>query len=213
MLLVDLAGGDQTRILGVEPHGPGLSGWLGHENPPPDALARLEQSVVERVSLLPFVGAGNRRAESSGYANGDRDLGERLSLLAHLLAADDRLVIVDLGVRAPTGPDLIELAHTLLTDVAERSTLVTRLCYLALAAAMELPVPDDVIVVADPDRALRTTDVASALRAPVSSIRWDPAVARAVDSGLLTRRLPRTLNRIPLVLPSPVDAERVKTHR
>lgn len=204
VLLVDVAGGDQATILGVEPTGPALLGWLRHPNPPPDALARLELPVVDNLRLVPFR-SSDRIADAPRKSGGDVDFSERVALLAHLLAADDRLVVVDLGlpgrVASEPGPELGPVGpgsmHTAIVGVAERSTLVTRLCYLALARAMEQPVPDDVIVVAEPDRALRLGDVEAALRVPVTTIRWDPAVARAVDSGLLTRRLPRALRRIP----------------
>lgn len=205
VLLVDLAGGDQARILGVEPEGPGLLRWLRHANPPPDSLARLELSVADRLALLPFRGSAHGQSDQADPPPDESDLDERLNLLAHLLAADDRLVVVDLGSAGrhrldTSGWSCPPLVPTVL-GVAERSTLVTRLCYLALVQAIDQPVPDDVIVVSEPDRALRVADVEAALRAPVAAVRWDPAVARAVDSGLLVRRLPRALHRIPLAAP------------
>ncbi len=218
VLLVDLAGGDQARILGVEPGGAGLARWLRHPNPPPDSLGRLEMAVSERVALLPHHGAGGRsggQREADGSLGPRFDVGERINLLAHLLAADDRRVIVDLGLAESHHRETVSSplsisasAFPAVVAVAERSTLVTRLCYLAIAAAMDLPVPDDVVVVAEPDRALRATDVEAALRVPVNTVRCDPAVARAVDSGLLTRRLPRSLHRIPLTVSSSVEARR-----
>lgn len=210
VLLVDLAGGDQARILGVEPEGPGLTRWLRHPNPPPDSLARLEVPVAADIALLPFRGSDLAADVSTGSPPDDVDLGERWVLLAHLLAADERLVVVDLGLglvpwaASHAGPDPVS-ASVAIAGVAERCTLVTRLCYLALARAMEQPVPDDVIVVAEPDRALRVADVEAALRVPVAAIRCDPAVARAVDAGLLTRRLPRALRRIPLAVAGAAD--------
>ena len=215
VLLVDAAGGDLSRILGVEPRGPGLTRWLSHPNPPPDSLARLEVPATDGVSLLPYRGLGPGGGDvasgspespespvspgspespvSPDSPGGGVDAEGRWRLLAELLAADERLVVVDLGLASPVSGS----AFRAIGGVARRSTLVTRLCYLALARAMEQPVPDDVIVVAEPDRALRVSDVEAALRVPVATIRWDPAVARAVDSGLLTRRLPRALHRIP----------------
>ncbi len=208
VLLVDLAGGDLARILGVEPAGPGLVRWLRHPNPPPDALTRLELPVADGLALLPLRGS-DQRAVVDTAPGPVVDLGERLTVLAHLLAADDRAVIVDLGVQrsgasVACGVSVAALAP--IGAVAERSTLVTRLCYLSVAAAMDLPVADDVIVVAEPDRALRIGDVSAALRAPVTTVRWDPAVARAVDAGLLTRRLPRALARLPLAVDAPAAA-------
>ncbi len=192
-LIVDLAGGDQATILGVEPRGRGLRHWLGHPNPPPDSLARLEVPVIDGLQLLPCQGARRPADEPVPV--------DRVALLAGLLADDVRTVIVDLGVlserdqadeRSPGRSVAPFLA------AADRSTVVTRLCYLGLSLALERPVPDDVIVVSEPDRALRPADVGAALRAPTTTVRWDPAVARAVDTGLLTRRLPRALLRLPV---------------
>ena len=204
VLLVDLAGGDQARVLGVDPSGTGLAGWLAHPNPPPDSLARLEVPATKHLSLLPFHG-GRRSFGAAGLGIGaEVDVEERLSLLAQLLAADDRPVVVDLGVahRGRAGSVMSSGPFSAVVAVAERSSLVTRLCYLALTAAMELPVPDDIVVVTEPDRALRLSDVEAALGVPVAALRWDPAVARAVDSGLLANRLPRLLRRIPLADPA-----------
>lgn len=206
VLLVDLAGGDQARILGVEPKGAGLVRWLGHTNPPPDSLARLEQAVADGLFLLPFCGPDPDRTDSVDSHDGGVDLDDRLSLLARLLAADERLVVVDLGLpgrpAVGTSGSTCSPAFPALLDVAERSTLVTRLCYLALVRTMEQPVPDDVLVVVEPDRALRVADVEAAMRVPVATVRWDPAVARAVDAGLLVRRLPRALHRLPVPTPT-----------
>jgi hypothetical protein len=51
-----------------------------------------------------------------------------------------------------------------------------------------------VVVVEEPGRALVSRDVADVLAAPVmATVPLDPAVARAVDAGVLARRLPRVL--------------------
>jgi hypothetical protein len=57
--------------------------------------------------------------------------------------------------------------------------------------------PSEVVVVREPGRSLSRHDIESALGAPVrAEIEADPAVARAVDAGLLmARRLPRSLER------------------
>ena len=83
-----------------------------------------------------------------------------------------------------------------LIAAAQHRLLVTRACYLALRRAAGSPFsPTGVIVVLEPGRALRTQDIAYATQAPVAAeINLDPAVARAVDAGLLATRLPRTLS-------------------
>ncbi len=179
-LLVDL-NGDLPAILGVDAEGPGLADWFRSEQPPADALHRLEVSVSDRLSLLPTGGC---------HPAGTTD---RFRLLARLLASEGRRVVVDVGTSS--------IAAVALLNAAERSVLVTRACYIALRRAQTGPPPDDVVLVVEPGRALRRSDVAAALDTPVTaSIPWDPAVARAVDAGLLESRLPRSLNKLKVVL-------------
>ena len=67
-----------------------------------------------------------------------------------------------------------------------------RPCYLAVRRAVAVtPRPTGLIVLSEPGRALRRADIESALGLPVAAeLTIDPAVARAVDAGLLTTRLP-----------------------
>jgi len=78
---------------------------------------------------------------------------------------------------------------------ARRSILVTRACYLAMRRAMRAPLrPTGVVIVREPGRVLSTTDIEQVVGAPVTAVvEVDPAVARAVDAGLLAGRLPRSL--------------------
>ena len=213
VLLVDLAGGDLSTILGVDDPEVGLVDWLHQRNPPPDGLTRLEVGVRDRIRLLPFGGrrleaaldgqpAGHRCRAGASHQPGDGSLSTSIELLARILAFEERPVVIDLGcVAGPTAtcPSLSSALSPAFLTKAARSTLVTRLCYLGVRRAMELPPPDDVIVVTEPDRALRPPDVAKALGVSnVVSIRSDPSVARAVDAGLLAVRLPRPLRGVPL---------------
>jgi hypothetical protein len=53
-----------------------------------------------------------------------------------------------------------------------------------------------VVLIAEPGRALTKRDIENSLSAPIeATVSLDPAIARAVDSGLLTTRLPRVLFR------------------
>ncbi len=180
-LLVDLAG-DQPAILGVTAEGDGLAAWYIAEAPPPDALSRLEVEVSPTLSLLPL---GTRRAVACP---------SRYRVLASLLAEDRRSVVVDIGCDS--------IPAVALLGAADRSVLVTRACYLALRAAGFGPNADDVLLVEEPGRALRKSDVAAALGVPVTvTVPWDPAVARAVDAGLMAvGRLPRQLRRVEALL-------------
>lgn len=175
-LLVDLAG-DIPSILGIaEPSGPGVSQWLrAGPSAPPDALARLETRVTGGLALI---------HRGGGLGPGSADL------LLQVLAASGRNVVVDCGNLAAEGG---AGAARQVAAEATRSLLVTRPCYVTLrrsvAAAFS---PSGVVVVREPWRVLSDQAVAEALQAPVvMSIDVDPAIARAVDSGLLVSRLPR----------------------
>jgi len=73
---------------------------------------------------------------------------------------------------------------------------VLRPCYLALRRAVSTRLRvDGVILVNEPGRALSKRDVASVLSAPiVAEVELDPRLARVIDAGLLTTRLPSSMN-------------------
>ncbi|MET0460529.1 MAG: hypothetical protein ABW195_14855 [Ilumatobacteraceae bacterium] len=173
-LLVDLDG-ELPAVLGLpEPSGQGVADWLGSDAPP-DALDDLAVFVDRTTRLIPR-GSGPVDLRATRWG----ELGEWLT--AHPAA------FVDTGTHPPP-LDLLD------GDV--RSLLVTRACYLALRRAVTAPCrPDGVVLVHEAGRALRAPDVARAVGAPVvASVSIDPAVARAVDAGLLSTRLPRLLTR------------------
>ena len=176
-LLVDL-GGDVPTALGIpDPAGPALVDWLAADGAPVDALGRLEVEVSEGVRLL---------ARGEGPLPDDP---ARIELLAGLLAADERPVVVDCGLIP--GPGLP------LAAAGALSLLVLRPCYLALRRALAAPVrPSGVVLVTEKQRALGRTDVEAVLGVPVRAVvQVDPVIARAVDAGLLLHRLPRGLER------------------
>lgn len=175
-LLVDLAG-DAPAVLGRrDPDGPGLAGWLAAGEAPVGALGRLEVPVAPGLALL---------ARGPGPLAGGRG-----PVLAALLGSDPRQVVADCGT-APAGP-AADLAAA-----GEPSLLVTRPCFLSLRRAVAAPLrPTGVVLVDEPNRSLTRADVQTALGVPVVSVvQLDPAVARAVDAGLLASRLPRGLAR------------------
>jgi hypothetical protein len=177
-LLVDLAG-DVPAVLGVpDPPGPGVADWLAAgESVPTDGLARLEVVVADGVALVPRGG-------------GPVDVAGRGEVLGALLAADPRPVVVDCGA-APIGVPLAVAA------AATHSLLVLRPCYLALRRALASPLrPSGVVLIDEAGRALGRRDVEDALGVPVRAVvAHDPRIARAVDAGLLARRLPGVLER------------------
>jgi hypothetical protein len=173
-LLIDVAG-DAPAALGIaEPSGPGLHDWISSASAPPSAIEALAVTAADNLRLVP-----------RGTAMSVPDH-PRWTELGRYLVDKSTPTFVDAGT-APMAAGLITMA--------ERRFLVIRPCYLALrrAAAADIE-PTGVIVLHEPGRALRSQDVAYAVHAPVvAEISLDPAVARAVDAGLLAARLPRTL--------------------
>lgn len=175
-------GGDLPTVLGVaDPPGPGLLDWLdAGPGVPSDGLARIAHVGEHGVTIVP------RGAWSTGAGAGDADAGTRL---AHSLRSvrGGSPIIADCG-KADTAAVRAFIA------AADRSFLVLRPCYLALRRALEAPRPTAVVLITEPDRSLGLRDVEDVLGVPVAAaIQWDPAIARAVDSGLLSARVPRRL--------------------
>jgi len=184
-VLADLTG-DVPAALGVaEPGGPGLVDWLGATTDVgDDALSRLEVDVGRGLRLLPQGGRDGGALVGMGGGVG------RADRLAAVLAADSRPVLADCG-NADRAPGR-ELASG-----ATLSLAVLRPCYLALRRALAAPLrPTGVVLVTEPGRALQSRDVEDVLGVPVwAEVPLDPAVARAVDAGLLAARLPRPAER------------------
>jgi Mrp family chromosome partitioning ATPase len=178
-LLVDTRG-DQPGVLGIpDPIGPGLGGWLrAWPDVPPGGLQRVETSVSSSLSLLP---AGDPPAQG-GDASAE--------VLAALLAADGRHVVIDAG----HGATPVE-AH--LAARATVSLLVIRPCYVALRRARTTAIrASGCVVVREPGRALKTQDVERIVGVPVvAEVALDVSTARTIDSGQLASQLPRSMAR------------------
>ena len=188
-VLVDLAG-DQPAVLGLASSAaPGVSDWLASTDAAEDALGRLLVEARPGRWLLP-------RGHATTWTTG------RTSVLLGALAALRCPVVVDAGLLGASDDGGAWTAFGARLADAGRSWLVTRPCYLAMRRYHELQhsaaawSPDGVVVLVDGDRALRPTDVATALRLPlVAAVDLDQNVARAVDAGTLLRRRQRTLER------------------
>lgn len=169
-LLIDLVG-DVMPVLGLPaPGGPGVHDWLRSDSTP-DRLGALELPAAARLDVLP---AG--RCADAAPAH-------RWEQLAAHLRSNARNVIVDAGSQRPPAA---------LLAAADERLLVTRACYLSLHHAVADGVtPTGVVLVDEPGRALRPADIEASIGAPiVSTVLLDPAIARAVDAGLLVSRLP-----------------------
>ena len=191
-LLADLAGDLPTALgLTVAPLGIGLADWLAAgPDVPDDALGRLEVDAGARLRLLPWRGGPDAPPASAAGRGADATVAGRGAALAAALTGDPRPVVVDCGT-AVTDAGLAVAAS------ATVSLLVIRPCYLALRRALDAALrPSGVVLVAEDGRSLGRADVEDVLGVPVrAEIRVDPAVARAVDAGLLAGRLPRGLER------------------
>lgn len=179
VLLADLAG-DVPAVLGIaEPTGPGITDWLAAgAEVPADGLARIELSAAPNLGVLP-------------RGCGPLEPLDRVEVLAAMLAGESRVVVADVGCIAASD------AAPILAAGATQSLLVTRPCYLSLRRAVATPIrPSGLVVVSEAGRALSALDVESVVGVPVvAEVPSDPAVARAVDAGLLAHRLPRGLER------------------
>lgn len=174
-VLVDLAG-DQPDLLGVTPSSSlGIGDWAaGGDDVPVEALTALEVEVGGGLSLLP---------------RGSVLSSDRLGVAAAVLGAGHRSVVIDGGVTARPAwapPDAVDV-------------VVLRACYLGVRRAGRLAAGTRLVLLEEPGRALRVADVEAALGVEVwRRVVVDPAVARAVDAGLLSVRLPRSLRGLDL---------------
>jgi MinD-like ATPase involved in chromosome partitioning or flagellar assembly len=177
VLIVDLAG-DLPGVFALpEPEGPGVHDWLAADRDvAADALSRLTVPVVDGLDLIP---AGDLGA---GAAHADR-----WKQMAEWLGARSGAVVIDCA-----GPPPETLAAR-----ATMSLLVMRPCYLAArkASRMQHSPVTGIVLVTEPGRALTRRQIEAAVGAPVvAEIPLDPSIARAVDAGLLSVRLPKTLS-------------------
>ena len=179
VVALDLAG-DLPAALGVpEPPGPGVHEWLAAA---PDvgveALLSLG-SICDGIQIV-ATGGGGGPAEPSRWAT----LAEGLAGVA----AAGTPVVVDCG--GPPGPEL--------RKSASQSIVVVRSCYLALRRAVELAehLATGAVLVKEPGRSISGREVERVLGVPVvAEVPYDPAIARAVDAGLLLARPPAGLSR------------------
>jgi len=176
--------GDLAAALGVaEPAGPGVLDWLdAGPTVPVESIGRISHRTDGGITIVPRGHWGDHSGAASA------DAGQRL---AHALrtARSGGSVVADCGTVDCE-------AMRAFVAAADRSFLVLRPCYLALRRAVRAARPTAVVLVNEPERSLHRRDVEDALGVPVAAeIAWEPAIARAVDSGLLSSRLPRGLSR------------------
>lgn len=183
--LADLAG-DQPAIFGLaaDPE-TGLGDWLAAgPEAPADALERLAVAAAPGVILVPR-GSTDRALTPVPAA-------EAGAALAVALRDGPVPTVVDAG--GASGP-----ASRAMVEVADVSVVVLRGCYLALRRAVHsplLPRATGVALVEELGRSLGSPEVRDVLDRPVlTRVPVRPAVARAVDAGVLAARLPDALAR------------------
>lgn len=193
-VLIDVDG-DLPLVLGVpEPSGQGLGDWF-------ESAASARAILDLAIDLDPTT-----RLVPRGHRPIDRQAG-RWGELGRWLAASEIEFVADTGVGDPPS-DLLASGDSsedkaLGADAdrpapwRRRSLLVTRPCYLALTHANRMRTRvDGVVLIDEPGRGLGPADVETSIGAPiVLRMPLDPAVARAVDSGLLSAGLPGSVKK------------------
>lgn len=183
--LADLRG-DQPAIFGLGAEPPtGLTDWLAvGPAAPTEALDRFAVEVGPGVVLLPTGAAASPLAPLAAAEAG--------AALAVALRDSAPLCIADCGTAA-------DPATRAVLEVADVSVVVVRGCYLALRRAVHAAPTAravGVVLVDEPGRSLSARDVADVLSLPVlATVPVRPAIARAVDAGVLATRTPDALAR------------------
>ena len=185
--VADLAG-DLPAVFGLAADPDvGLVDWLeAGPEAPTDALDRLLVDVDSGLALLP---RGGRAARASSA----RPLPESGAALAVALRQGASPVLVDCGTAR-------EPALEAIVEAADLSLVVMRGCYLALRRAVRAPVLHrcaGVVLLDEPGRSLSAQHVADVLELPVVvRVPVKAVIARAVDAGVLTSRMPEPLARV-----------------
>jgi hypothetical protein len=184
--VADLAG-DLPAVfgLGADPD-VGLVDWLAAgPEAPTDALDRLLVDVGSGLALLPRGG----RAVHAASAHPAPEAG---AALAVALGHGSSPVLVDCGTAR-------EPAVRALVEVADVSFVVLRSCYLSLRRAVQAPGLSrsaGIVLLDEPGRSLSTQQMSDVLELPVLvRVPVKAPIARAVDAGVLTTRMPDALAR------------------
>lgn len=178
VLIVDMCG-DVPAVLGVDEtlDAPGLVEWCALGRPDGEAMARIEVDARTGLRIVPR-GTGELRGNAAE--------------LVDVLSTSRRTVIIDCGFVSEADPFRSEVVKK-----SAVSLLVMRECFLNLRAAQRSAItPTGVVVVKEPRRHLGRADVESVTGVPVvAELAVDHGIARAIDAGLLSARLPRPLLR------------------
>lgn len=172
-VIIDLCG-DIPATLGMpEPSGPGINDWLSETySSHNESLFSLGQELSDNVLVV---------HRGSQFITGE----PRWDALAECLAHSKFAVVLDAGV-AVVPPVLAQAVTTVAT--------VVKPCYLTLRRAINVTKPITVYVVKEEGRALTVDDVKHVLGVSMATVvPYNPAIARAVDAGLLPSRVVQLL--------------------
>ena len=170
-LLVD-TGHDLAAVLGIPDNTdqPGLA-----EHVEPASRTNLADITTPAAENLDIISRGTIPIVFSTHTYG---------LLVGGLGPYDHIIV-----------DTTDNAYAWTLHVDHR-VLVTRPCYLALRRSTITPRPSHVVLINEPGRALDAKDIEAVTGVPVTAtIPYETGIARTIDAGLLTTRLPRTLTR------------------
>ena len=183
-VLVDVTDDIRLMLDVPAPAGQCLGDWFASDAPP-NAVLDLALDLDPTTRLIP---------------RGPAEIGRRSprwTELGRWMAASNIEFVADVGL-GPPPHGLVPPGSADGEPPRARSVLVTRACYVALSRATSLGErPDGIVLVDEPGHVLTAADISRSLRAPViAKVAWDPGIARAIDSGLLLGRLPKSILRL-----------------
>jgi hypothetical protein len=200
-LLVDLDDELQAAMGLDRTERPGVADWLSSDAPL-DHLADLLVEIDDTSVMLTTRRSDHTAARGGAITNATTRWMQLSSWCRTWATRSGGRVFVDAGTRRLPEEFVAACDHR---------WLVTRSCYLSLAEATRRSLTSTgVVVVREPGRTLTDRDIEASVGVPVvASIAWEPAVARAVDAGLLTlRRAHRPTSReLGRLLRASADAE------
>ena len=176
-VIIDLAG-DVPAILGIEDPLVGLAEWIS--DPTAFDIRTLIVDQGTELGVLPRGRAALPESRSGAWS--------RVAVELANLSNSGSTIIVDAG-RGPIPREL--------ESAADHEYVIVRPCYLALRRARLIDHSSDaVIIVTEPDRALKQSDIARVLGLPVAAtLDISADIARRVDAGIITSRPSTELTR------------------
>lgn len=168
-LLIDGASGDLPAVFGLEEEHPsvGITQWIrSSADVPASSLAQVGTDLLLNLRLV------------HNGANATADFTSESAQRLEQGLPGFTAIVDAAGLSSST-------SH--LASHAELSLCVIRPCYLAASRVVRSSVhADGLVVIEESGRTLRAQDIAESLGIPIAcQLKWDNAIARAVDAGRL----------------------------